>query len=80
MCVFKAIFFWEDKIEEYTKNQALRVMAGYLVMCLSVGIGLLIAQLGHGSDSSSSWWQRFVKLLGWILSEKMRLRACLKSF
>jgi len=52
-------------------------MAGYLVMCLSVGIGLLIAQLGHGSDSGSSWRQRFVKLLDWILSEKMRLRIYL---
>ncbi|OAD20276.1 O-Antigen polymerase [Candidatus Thiomargarita nelsonii] len=51
-------------------------MAGYLVMCLSVGIGLLIAQLGQGSDSST-WRQRFVKLLDWILSEKMRLRIYL---
>jgi len=51
-------------------------LAGYLVMCLSVGIGLLIAQLGHGSDSST-WRQRFLKLLEWILSEKMRLRIYL---
>jgi len=52
-------------------------LAGYLVMCLSMGIGLLIAQLGQGSDSSSTWRQRFVKLLEWILSDKMLLRLFL---
>jgi hypothetical protein len=52
-------------------------MAGYLVMCLSVGIGLLIAQLGQQSHSTTTWRQRFIKLLDWILSEKMRLRIYL---
>jgi len=51
-------------------------LAGYLVMCLSVGIGLLIAQLGDGA-SSDNWQQRFVRLLAWILSGKMLLRLSL---
>jgi len=51
-------------------------LAGYLVMCLSVGIGLLIAQLGDGANSDN-WQQRFVMLFTWILSGKMRLRLYL---
>ncbi|HEC85651.1 MAG TPA: hypothetical protein ENI48_10495, partial [Thioploca sp.] len=51
-------------------------LAGYLVMCLSVGIGLLIAQLGDGK-APSTWRQRVVGLLDWLLSAKMRLRLFL---
>ncbi len=51
-------------------------LAGYLEMCLSVGIGLLIAQLGKGS-SSDHWRQRIRTLFNWILSKKMRLRLYL---
>jgi len=49
-------------------------LAGYLVMCLSVGIGLLIAQLGDSGASYSTWRQRFAALLAWIMSPKMLLR------
>lgn len=50
-------------------------LAGYLEMCLAVGIGLLIAQL---SDSTSTTWrQRLRSFLSWLLSDKMRLRLYL---
>lgn len=49
--------------------------AGYLVMCLSLGIGLLIAQLGEGTMHS---WRQFLRnVFAWILSPKMILRLCL---
>ncbi len=51
-------------------------LAGYLEMCLSVGIGLLIAQLGQGAQDTS-WRERFVGVLAWILSPKMLLRLSL---
>lgn len=51
-------------------------LAGYLVMCLSVGIGLMIAMLGNGA-SYSNWRQRLAGLFTWMLSEKMRLRLYL---
>jgi O-antigen ligase len=50
-------------------------LAGYLEMCLAVGIGLLIAQLGDTSDTS--WRSRLRSWLNWILSSKMRLRLYL---
>jgi O-antigen ligase len=50
-------------------------LAGYLEMCLAVGIGLLIAQL---SDSTSTTWrQRLRSFFNWLLSDKMRLRLYL---
>jgi len=51
-------------------------LAGYLEMCLSVGIGLLIAQLGRDSQDTN-WRERFVGVLAWILSPKMLLRLSL---
>lgn len=50
-------------------------LAGYLEMCLAIGIGLLIAQLGHTTEST--WRQRLRSLLSWLLSGKMRLRLSL---
>jgi O-antigen ligase len=49
--------------------------AGYLVMCLSVGIGIMIANL----DSSviTGWRQRLQYLVKLALSEKFRLRLSL---
>jgi len=50
-------------------------LAGYLELCLAVGIGLLIAQL---TDSTNTTWrQRLRSVLSWLLSEKMRLRLFL---
>jgi len=46
--------------------------AGYLVMCLSVGIGVLIASL---SGTTHPTWGRFFRsLIQWIISPKMALR------
>ena len=46
--------------------------AAYLVMCLSVGIGVLIATLtGARSDS---WGRFFRKIAQWIITPKMALR------
>lgn len=50
-------------------------LAGYLEMCLAIGIGLLIAQVGHGTDNT--WRQHLRSLLNWLLSSKMRLRLAL---
>jgi putative inorganic carbon (hco3(-)) transporter len=50
-------------------------LAGYLEMCLAVGIGLLISQLGHFSHTT--WRQRIRSLLAWLVSDKMQLRLCL---
>lgn len=50
-------------------------LAGYLEMCLAVGTGLLIAQLG---ESTTMTWRQWLRaLFNWILSEKMRLRLYL---
>jgi O-antigen ligase len=49
--------------------------AGYLVMTLALGIGLLIADL---RDSRAETWRQFLRnFLTWIFSPKMRLRLVL---
>lgn len=50
-------------------------LAGYLVMCLAAGIGLLMSQLAR--DSSSSWKERLRHWLRLLLSPKIRLRIYL---
>ena len=50
-------------------------LAGYLGMCLAVGIGMLIASLDTGE--SYTWKQRLRKLLQLFLSPKARLRLYL---
>lgn len=49
--------------------------AGYLVMCLSAGIGLLLAQLS--TNSAPNWKERLRGLLQLMLSPKIRLRLYL---
>ena len=49
--------------------------AAYLVMCLSVGLGLLISNLT--GEVSRSWKQFFRNTIGWILSRRMMLRLAL---
>jgi putative inorganic carbon (HCO3(-)) transporter len=49
--------------------------AAYLVMCLSVGIGMLIANLSGGRSETLRQFVRDVA--EWILSPKMRLRLAL---
>jgi O-antigen ligase len=50
-------------------------LAGYLEMCLALGIGLMIASLKGGS--AQSWKQRLRDLAGWLLSTRMLLRISL---
>jgi putative inorganic carbon (hco3(-)) transporter len=49
--------------------------AAYLVMCLSVGIGVLIASLS--GERSHSWGQFFRGAVRWIITPKMGLRLLL---
>ncbi len=46
--------------------------AGYLTMCLSVGIGVLIASLS--GEQHQSWGRFFHNLLQWVITPKMALR------
>ncbi len=49
--------------------------AAYLVMCLSVGIGVLTASLS--GEKSRSWGQFFRGMVHWIITPKMGLRLLL---
>jgi len=49
--------------------------AAYLVMCMSVGLGLLISNLT--GEVSRSWKQFFRNVIAWILSTRMLLRLAL---
>ena len=49
--------------------------AAYLVMCLSVGIGVLVASLSGKNSESWGWWLRSVAQ--WIITPKMALRLAL---
>lgn len=49
--------------------------AGYLEMCLSMGLGVLIASLT--GEVSRTWKQFFRNTIAWILSRKMQLRLAL---
>ena len=51
--------------------------AGYMEMTLAVGIGLMIAKLGHGGPGHSGWKARVVAALTFVMSPKMRLRLML---
>jgi len=46
--------------------------AGYLTMCLSVGIGVLIASLS--GEQNQSWSRFFRNMLQWVITPKMALR------
>lgn len=49
--------------------------AAYLVMCLSVGIGVLVASLS--GDTSHSWRERVRGMVEWLITPKMALRLLL---
>ena len=51
--------------------------AGYMELCLSVGIGLMLARLGSDKTQRGNWRHRIARVLDFILSEKMRLRLML---
>ena len=51
--------------------------AGYLCMCLSIGVGLMLARLSGSSPRRQTWKARLVDVLTFVLSAKMRLRLLL---
>lgn len=52
-------------------------MAGYMELCLSVGIGLMLARLGGPGRPAPNWKHRIVRAIEFLLSPKMRLRLML---
>jgi O-antigen ligase len=52
-------------------------LAGYLGMCLSVGVGLMLARLGDAPRARPGWKARLVAAIEFVLSPKMRLRLLL---
>lgn len=50
-------------------------LAGYLEICLALGIGMMIATLKGGG--AQSWKQRFRDTVGWLLSTRVLLRISL---
>lgn len=52
-------------------------LAGYLCMCLSIGVGLMLARLSGNAPPAMTWKARMVNALNFILSNKMRLRLLL---
>ena len=51
--------------------------AGYLCMCLAVGVGLMLARLGQPGPAAQGWKQRLAQGIEFMLSPKMRLRMLL---
>ncbi|MDD2741528.1 MAG: O-antigen ligase family protein [Rhodocyclaceae bacterium] len=52
-------------------------MAGYMEICLSVGIGLMLARLGDGVVVHRSWRARLASFAEFLMSPAMRLRLLL---
>jgi O-antigen ligase len=52
-------------------------MAGYLCMCLSVGVGLMLARLGDSPRMGPTWQAKLRAAIEFTLSPKMRLRLLL---
>ena len=52
-------------------------LAGYLCMCLSIGIGLMLARLDDAPAVPANWRSRVVQASAFILGPKMRLRLLL---
>ena len=52
-------------------------LAGYLCMCLSVGVGLMLARLGDSLRTRPGWRARVTAVIEFILSATMRLRLLL---
>jgi O-antigen ligase len=52
-------------------------LAGYLVMCLSAGVGLLVADLERTGPGARGWRERLRRWLRYLLGPRMRLRFLL---
>lgn len=77
----KYSLFFSDVIHDRIKGGFVsnNHMAGYMELCLSVGIGLMLARLGQGTGASGGWSWRgaLAASLEFLLSPKMRLRLML---
>ncbi|MCX7175715.1 MAG: O-antigen ligase family protein [Proteobacteria bacterium] len=51
--------------------------AGYMELCLSIGIGLMLARLGTEREQSGDWRHKLSQVLTFLISPKMRLRLML---
>lgn len=51
--------------------------AGFMELCLGVGVGLMLARLGSQTAQSVNWRERTVRWLNFLLSPKMVLRMLL---
>lgn len=51
--------------------------AGYMELCLSIGVGLMLARLGNERQQGSGWKHRLARMMQFVLSPKMRLRLLL---
>lgn len=51
--------------------------AGYMEMCLSIGIGLMLARLGTERTQRGDWRHKLSLVLAFLISRKMRLRLML---
>jgi O-antigen ligase len=51
--------------------------AGYMCMCLSVGVGLMLARLGDSPRMGPTWRAKLLAAVEFTLSHKMRLRLLL---
>lgn len=52
-------------------------VAAYLNLCLSIGIGLMLARLGGGTPRAPNWRAALARAIAFVLSNKMRLRLLL---
>lgn len=71
--------FFTDVVHDRVKGAYVyhNAMAGYMELCLSVGIGLMIARLGDETVRHRSWRSRVAALAEFMLSPAMRLRLML---
>ncbi len=75
----KYTLFFVDFVQDRVRGTFVyhNSMAGYMCMCLSVGVGLMLARLGEGERSGKTWQARLKAAIAFVLSPKMRLRLLL---
>ncbi len=75
----KYTIFFTDLIQDRMKGTFVyhNSMAGYLCMCLSIGVGLMLARLGDSPRMGPTWRAKLRAAVEFTLSPKMRLRLLL---
>lgn len=73
------IFFFDIDHSNNTKGTFTyyNSFAGYMELCLSTGLGLLIASFANAGVQVISWKTKLATALGFLLSKKMQLRLFL---